>query len=302
VRGFTLVELLVVIAIIGVLAALLLPAVQAAREAARRATCVNNLKQIAMAMHNYSDSCRKLPPARLDHSLVGGGTSSFFLILPFVEEQASVDLFDKSVSYKGNPLNRSVAATTMPLFLCPTMVLPRLVPDPDPACDEVGAPGSYAVSTSSASTFASNHPWANLPPHNGAIIHPKYGATTIAKISCADGTSQTFLTGEINYGLKNLPWNGCKAGQYDRYGQTRWAVAYPGVTWGSTGSPMNSTEVDLTDPHSTVVDCFRSDHSGGVNFAFVDGSVRFMTEDIDLAVYRALSTRDGAETIDHVGN
>ena len=131
----------------------------------------------------------------------------------------------------------------MSIYLCPEMNLPRAVPDLDPSCGEVGAPGSYAVSTGSTISFAPNHPIFDMPPHNGAIIHPKYGATQIAKISAADGSSTTFLAGEMNYGLANLFWSGCKPGGTVKWGETRWAVAYPGVTWASAAGPLNSSRL-----------------------------------------------------------
>ena len=304
-RGaFTLVELLVVIAIVGVLVAILLPAVQAAREAARAASCRNNLKQIATAMHLYHDSMKRLPPARIDGATIGAGASAFLAILPYLEEKSSADLFDSKKGYKSTSGNRDVSNTRIPVYLCPVMNLPREVPDPDPACNEVGAPGSYAVSTGSTNSFAPNGPY-NLPPHNGAIIHPKYGATTIAKISAADGTSKTLLVGEMNFALRDLFWTlPCKPANTLKGGETRWAVAYPMVTWGSTAAPLNSeTQVTLeVGIFPNGHESFRSDHGGGVNFAFVDGSVRFIANEIDLGVYNAMATRAGGEPLDHKEN
>jgi prepilin-type processing-associated H-X9-DG protein len=283
-----------------VLAAILLPAVQAARESARATSCRNNLKQIATAILLYHDSASRLPAARMERSGGVTGTSTFFMILPYLEEQASVDQFDKTQIYSG-AANVRIANTIMPVFLCPSMVLPRDVPDPDPACGEQGAPGSYAVSTGSTNSFAPNHPVFNLPPHDGAIIHPKYGPVTLAKV--VDGTSRTLLVGEMDYGLVNLSW-GCKPPGTSRWGQTRWAAAYPGVTWGSALAPINSERIATLTAgiFPDEAEAFRSDHSGGVHFAFVDGSVRFLNEDIDLTIYRALATRDGSETIDFEGD
>ncbi|MEX0977853.1 MAG: DUF1559 domain-containing protein, partial [Pirellulales bacterium] len=160
----------------------------------------------------------------------------------------------------------------------------------------------YAVSTGSTICFAPNIPGLNMPPHNGAIVHPVYGTITLAKI--VDGTSQTMLVGEMNYGLTNYYWGGCKPPKTIKGGETRWAVAYPGVTWASATGRMNSTT--QMNSHFSLFfeeyEAFRSDHAGGVNFAFVDGSVRFLTEGIELGVYQALATRDGGETIDSVGN
>lgn len=289
--GFSLVELLVVIAITSVLLAILLPAVQAAREASRGASCRNNLKQIATAMQLYHDAFHRLPPARINDN---GFNGSFLIILPFLEEQSASDLFDHNVHYAAAG-NRQVANAPMSVYLCPSMALPREVPDPSPTCNEVGAPGSYAVSTGSEICFI----FGFIPPHNGAIIHPKFGATSIAKIGAADGTSTTFLVGEMNYGLSNYFWSGCKPPNTLKGGETRWAVGYPGVTWASAAGPLNST-AQATLRYGFFYEeyeAFRSDHPGGVNFAFVDGSVRFIGDDIHPAVYKALATRDGAETI-----
>lgn len=289
--GFSLVELLVVIAIVSVLVAILLPAIQAAREASRAASCRNNLKQIATAVHLYHDAAKRLPPARLEFSKNGTGTSTFYMILPFLEEQSLAGLFAKGESWKSTN-NAVISNTRIPLYLCPTMNLPREVPDA--AHGEVGAPGSYAVSTGSDCAFISSL----IPKHNGAIIHPAFGATTIPKISNADGTSKTFLAGELNYGLANWTFgDGTPA-----YGEARWAVAYSGITWASTTGRMNSRSIETYnyDIYPAEYEAFRSDHSGGANFAFVDGSVRFITEDVDRAVYSAMATRAGGETYDPI--
>jgi prepilin-type N-terminal cleavage/methylation domain-containing protein/prepilin-type processing-associated H-X9-DG protein len=304
--AFTLVELLVVIAIVGALLALLLPAVQAAREAARAASCRNNLKQIATATHLYHDASKHLPSARADSGSNGAGQSAFMAILPFLEESSSANLFDKKLGYKASPGNLAISNTVMPVYLCPAMNLPRAVPDPDPLCDDMGAPGSYMVSTGSTISFSGSQSkviqdFYKMPPHNGAIIHRQFGFTSIEKISIKDGTSSTFLMGETNYGLTNLFWSCMSKGSNAvKWGQTRWASAYPGVTWGSAAGPINSTvcEPIIYDFFPAGAESFRSDHSGGVNFAFVDGSVRFIVNEIDPSVYQAMATRDGKEVME----
>jgi prepilin-type processing-associated H-X9-DG protein len=180
------------------------------------------------------------------------------------------------------------------------MHLPRTVPDPNPACAEVGAPGSYAVSTGSAISAGPISPALKLPDHNGAIIHPRYGVTTMPKISAADGTSKTLLIGEMNYGLSNYFWSSCKAPNTVKGGETRWAVGYYGITWGSAAAPLNSNfqETVVYGFFYQEFDAFRSDHPGGVHFAFADGSVRLLEDTIDHNVLKALATRDGAETLD----
>jgi prepilin-type processing-associated H-X9-DG protein len=175
------------------------------------------------------------------------------------------------------------------------MKMPRPVPDPDPACEEFGAVGSYAVNTGSTLSFV----FPFIPPHNGAIIHPKFGTTTIAGISAARGASKLFLVGEMNYGLDNYNWSVVKPPNTPKYGETRWAVGYPGVTWASTAAPINSTHLQTLE-FGTFYDeyeSFRSDHPGGVNFCMVDGSVHFISETTDFATQQALSNRKSTDPI-----
>ncbi len=132
--GFSLVELLVVIAIIGALVALLLPAIQAAREASRSSTCRNNLRQIGTACQLYHDTAHRLPPARMSDS---GSNSAFLTVLPYMEESNLKDMFSDKLSYKSSAANRAVSNTQVAVYLCPSMNLPRQVPDPQASCDEV---------------------------------------------------------------------------------------------------------------------------------------------------------------------
>lgn len=285
-KGFTLIELLVVTAIIGVLVALLLPAVQNAREAGRRMQCASHLKQIALAMQTYNHTSGKLPPARQ-----GGYISAFVVTLPYLEQSANYSLFKMNLSYN-DPANRTVVEQQIPIYLCPSMALPRAVPDSDPAHNEIGAPGSYAVNTGSDYSFLTRN-------HNGAIVHPDAGATSVGMISGLDGSSNTFLAGELDYGLEDYMWETGPAGV--RAGATRWASGYPGVTWGSTYGRFNQSRItDPTRNPQVPFDnylTYRSDHPGGANFAFVDGSVRFVSDSTADAVLDALSTRAGREAV-----
>jgi prepilin-type N-terminal cleavage/methylation domain-containing protein/prepilin-type processing-associated H-X9-DG protein len=279
-RGFTLVELLVVVAIIGILIALLLPALQTAREAARRGQCLNNLKQTALAFHTYHDTYKILPSAGSDelHS-----ASSFLLALPYLDQsslQKSYD-FTQDVS---DPANVAVVETRLNVYLCPTMNMPREVPNQ--TCNERGAPGSYAVNT------GSGHPWRE---HNGAITAKGKGPpTSLERISRKDGASNTLLIGEFDYGLENLKWpSNCRLYPSIMWGNSRWAIGYPGISWGTTYGVYNSTRlVNDSDEWFT----FRSDHSGGANFAFADGGVRFIPESVSPQTLDALATRAGGET------
>jgi len=276
--GFTLVELLVVIAIIGILVALLLPAVQAARAAARRMQCQNNLKQVGLALHNYHDTYKSLPMAT---HWRGKYYSPFTAILPHLEQAPLFDGYDAKVS-AFDPANTGVIEQLVPTYLCPSMVFPR--PVPNTACGETAAPSSYAVNTGTLSAWG--------PIHNGAIIGHDKGSTALRDI--IDGTANTLMVGELDYGLKNYNFtSGPCAGQH-RGGVVAWGIGYPGYALGTTVGVYNS---DRLVTGFNEFQTFRSDHVGGAHFAMCDGSVQFMAETIDVSLLDALTTRAGGEVV-----
>ncbi|MEM6328984.1 MAG: DUF1559 domain-containing protein [Planctomycetota bacterium] len=287
--GFTLVELLVVIAIIGILIALLLPAVQAARAAANRTTCMNKLKQIGLAMHMHDGTLGRLPAAVPEEG--EEWNSAFLYILPYLEGGAVHGRYDfeQPPSF---PSNREIADLVLPVYVCPSTQFPGGAPPP-------GA-GTYAVSVGSQYASTGN---MNEETHNGAIISGYVGRTSVAKISGADGSSTTFLVGELDYGLSNLnqvPGFGSLVG-----GTTQWASAYFTGSHGSTAGVFNADRlVNYPPPNRDALASqfyewmtWRSDHAGGVNMLLVDGSVHFFVDEANAEVLDAYATRDGQEVI-----
>jgi prepilin-type N-terminal cleavage/methylation domain-containing protein len=284
--GFTLVELLVVIAIIGILVSLLLPAVQQAREAARRMQCGNNLKQISLAFHNYHDTYTVFP-----NSDPGGEAltraSAFVSILPYLEQSANYDLYDFT---RGNsdPANLKVVSQRIPMYLCPTAAIRRQVPIP--GCDPNDrAPGTYAVSTGSGDAWGPFMPGGLL--HNGAIIGTQSGITRMADI--VDGTSQTLCLGESAWNLPDYVFTSGPCNGQIRWGFSYWSSPYPLATAFTTMAPFNPKRGG-----SAVLSRFRSDHAGNVvGFSLVDGSSRFVSGVIDQRILDSLGTRAGGEVV-----
>lgn len=295
--GFTLVELLVVIAIIGILVALLLPAVQAARESARRTSCGNKLKQIGLAMHGHDDVNDQLPFARRGFFDPERHTGAFVYLLPFLEKNALYEQYDReSVPYR--PPNLALR-TVLPDFICPSALFPDGAPPAGAA--------TYAVSTGSEySDWSDFSPIEDAPEvfrqkHNGAIIAAVTDLTTsVAKISSSDGASTTFLVGEIDYGLQDLVDEPSLAfdGSTVSGGLTVWDWSYPIVSWGTTSGVFNATRRNKeVETGLRELITFRSDHPGGVMMLMVDGSVSFIREDTADEVLDALATRDSGDLI-----
>jgi prepilin-type N-terminal cleavage/methylation domain-containing protein/prepilin-type processing-associated H-X9-DG protein len=298
-RAFTLVELLVVIAIIGILVALLLPAIQAAREAGRRSTCTNNLKQIALAMQNYDETNRRLPPVETTY-LAGGvlktsGGSAFILILPFIEEKTKFDAYDLKLAPK-SATNKSISESAIAAYRCPSMVF-RYGDAPDEGWS------SYAVSTGSEYSH-----WANccgsMGPrdtyHNGAIVDPlpnrnKTPKVSIPKISALDGTSKTFLAGDMDYGLTYPSVGGACSGGIALGGSTVWADGYPFSNQGTIAGIFNSDQM-ITACYE--LNTFRSDHPGAVNMAMCDGSVRAIDEVTNPDTLKKLASRKDGKVLE----
>ncbi len=279
--GFTLVELLVVIAIIGILVAMLLPAVQAARETARRMSCSNNLKQIMLGMHNYHDTYKTFPAGCVSTE---NFVSGFASVLPYLESGNLYDAYDFHLYYT-HPYNQAVAEQRIPTYLCPSMPLPRNVPDK--TCGEVGAPSSYLLSEGSDDYMQRGDGVFNL-------VWPRFGYNNkpVRIADILDGTTHTIAIGETTYQMKDYLWSsrGPCAGQI-RYGTARWVVGYPAVALGTTLKPFNL--------HAAAGNGgFQSVHPGGVNFALSDGSVRFIHETIDPVILTGLATRDGDEIVE----
>lgn len=275
--GFTLVELLVAIAIIGILVSLLLPAVQAAREAGRRMSCQNNLHQIGIAIQNYHDTFGFLPPASTAPNLAG--SSGFAAILPFIEQNNLYTLYDFS---RGNsdPVNMAAVSQRIPTYICPTCVFARQVPHS--TCDANNrAPGTYAFSTGAGDPWGAN---------DGAIATAATPQTTLASI--IDGTSNTLLAGESHWNFRDyLFTSGPCAGQV-RGGFSYWSSPYPLATAFTTRGPFNPKQMA---GDANRLSNFRSHHPGGVNMANVDGSTRFWAETVSHLVLDAAATRAGRE-------
>jgi len=272
-NGFSLVELLVVIAIIGALVAVLLPAVQSARESARRAQCGSNLRQIGLAAQLYDSVKRRLPGS---HDAQDPFVGAFVPLLPFLEEGPLDERFDRTKPIS-DQANRPFRQTKIEVFVCPSMVVPS--PTPDPGWS------SYALSSGSGYGHFVNswHPEF----HNGAIISPTKGTTSLKTISVGDGMTKTLLGGDLDYGLGKLP-NGTNGGA------TRWSGGYPFQSVASTSGVFNATRL-VTGYRD--LDTFRSDHPGGVQMIFCDAAVRFVPENTSADVLRYLANRSDGQVI-----
>lgn len=277
--GFTLIELLVVIAVIGVLVALLLPAVQAARDAARRASCTNNLRQIGVALTTYHDTYSKLPPAVTDNW--GGSTqlhSWALLILPFVEETTLYSHYDFAAGLKAD-VNRPVVATPVSIYSCPSS------DDLFYEGDGTFAKGDYAASSGIEPTI------------NGGAMFPK---STVRLKQISDGLSKSLLVGELYY--HNLGWaRGSAAGTTGGGGGGGAAFSRGVSRWFSCNSPC--ARPGINPPHTECNNhCerrfqFSSPHSQGVYFLFCDGHVSLIRDAIDLDDFKALTTIAGDEIL-----
>ncbi len=281
--GFTLVELLVVIAIIGVLVALLLPAVQAAREAARRAKCTNNLHQMAVGLHNYHDSFQSFPSAFVTDAASFGEPSwtwSSFL-LPFVEQRPlyeTLGVARRDFGYGATFAPPSPdTQTRLDLYICPT--------DGGPALNH--RKGFHAKSNYRAVEGNQTHQVAEydlMVRQNGVI----YLNSTISAGGIPDGSSNTLVVGECaldsgDAGHKAAIWAGLR-GTSDGFFYSSDAL------WWVNGEPLFKI-------NGTAEQAFSSQHPGGAQFALGDGSVRFLPETIDGAVLERLAARNDGQPV-----
>jgi prepilin-type N-terminal cleavage/methylation domain-containing protein len=312
--AFTLVELLVVIAIIGVLVALLLPAVQAAREAARRSQCSNNLKQLGIGLHNYHDQRGVFPMGQ--HNPIGANPPAtawnrscwWQAVLPFVEQQPLFELIvtrskatptPPYVTQFSNNVQNTVSEpgrnTIVKLFVCPSDAdgpKNRTV-----AGNEQGFHGNYVLCAGST-VFNPTTPVADPQGINRNGMFYVYSTTKMASV--VDGTSNTFFGSEVMivkdtnlHDLRGRYWNTWQ-------GNVLFSTLYPpNTTVGDRSSYcINAPRRPCQGLSTTnVVQSVRSNHPGGAMFLMGDASVRFISNTVNLATYQALSTREGAEAL-----
>ena len=275
-RGFTLIELLVVIAIIGVLVGLLLPAVQQAREAARRTSCVNKMKQLALACHNYKDVNGTLPPgwqkpADLTNFPEGNYWGWGTLILPFVEEGSLFDRIDFTHEYTVNSgPNDGISATVLDGYLCPSdgSGPMGIVYGNHAKSNYLGSYGNKQINSANWSSTANR----GVFTENRSL---KFRQIT-------DGTSKTILLGEKT----GTPRNGrnYRAGLWAGPRAIEGSNKAPHMAVGR--GPGTSTEIINTVNGANPWTLSVSDHPGGCNVAKVDGSVAFLNDSITINAYR----------------
>lgn len=299
-RGFTLVELLVVIAIIGILVALLLPAVQAARESARRMSCSNNIKQIALALHNYHDSYRTFPSGSMQPVWNSYSWGYLALTLPFLEQTGAHDTIDFSQQHCGNHIralqasaNGDPASLLIDLLTCPSdpfsdRSLLSGPTGPLPASGDVGVlyPSNYMAmggsndpdTTSAYSGCVAPGTTTTLPRAGDGMLYLNSGSRFASVI---DGTSNTIIMGERGI-PRDLGWGWPMCGGWE-------CEHFVSSTLG--------LYKDDNDPYYIQMQHLWSWHPGGAYVALTDGSVRFLSYTIDYNTYLALSTRAGGEVV-----
>lgn len=317
-RGFTLIELLVVIAIIGVLVAILLPAVQQAREAARATQCKNHLKQLGLALHNYHDTSGQFPINWYNGADAGGNNLNVLIgMLPYVDQAGlynGIDFSDKNLTlYMVG--GKQVGQYKIPVYLCPSDGEATSATANNMAqCSYAPSIGSQFMQSGSGCNLAT-YAWAfpsgmgldtdndGEDPFNRGNVRSDYGDGS--KISgpfgrgrfngyganirdLRDGTSNTILMGEIR-----MSCNGFSA----------WGWAWPESLWYATTAPINFNTCP-NGPNYGTTPCasnssnnwnavfgFKSQHVGGANFVLGDGSVRFIGENLDRLTYARIGDK-----------
>ena len=315
-RGFTLIELLVVIAIISVLIALLLPAVQSAREAARRVQCVNNLKQVGLALHNYHDTLGAFPMSYAARSKfldgqtdTAPGWSWATMILPQLEQRPIYNAVNFVLAVE-NPANSTVILTSMSVYVCPSDITTGPFPVSDPTAQVLTTmtPASYAACVGNDLTDSATG--LNNDGLGNGVMFRNSG---IGMGAITDGTSQTILVGERAWANVNSVWAGVITNGVVRRGTSNrcpltGALFYPAATLVQAHGHLLNTDTD----EDGGLDDYSSLHPGGANFVFGDGSVRFIKTVLRDAgqtlsgatiysptslILQALATRNGGEVI-----
>jgi prepilin-type N-terminal cleavage/methylation domain-containing protein len=320
-HAFTLVELLVVIAIIGILVGLLLPAVQAAREAARRMQCGSNLRQIALAMHNYLDAHKAIPPAVCMAPGVGGTWSVHARLLPFSEQTNLSNTIDFRYNYSdlvNAPQHAEVSKTKVPIYSCPS----EIKAEPRIGTSQTHFPTNYAINYGTWLVFDA----ATRSTGDGSfVVNRKFSTAAIT-----DGLSNTLAYSEVKAFQGKLANSSIPStlgapipnsvaevltlgGTFGKTGHTEWVdgkvhetgftTVFPPnflIPFLSSGKIVDVDFISKSESLTSTVPTFaavtsRSYHTGLVQVSMMDGSVHSISNSIDVTTWRRLSTRADGE-------
>ena len=321
-KAFTLIELLVVIAIIAILIALLVPAVQKVREAASRTQCLNNLKQMGLALHGYHDANKVLPPGFIAQTPPRAGQSmshqpsdytpgwSFFaLMLPYIEQGNLA----KQINYNLpilHPNNKAARETLISLYVCPSDTNPRLINLTDSGTTTWAAPNTYtypgATNPLSVLGQASVCSYAGCLGTEGYEEQPFTGVfhrnSRVTMVGITDGTSNTVGIGERTSRFSENSWVGPVWQQETVYAPTAplYNPAQPSFNMRATPTAvLVHVRISSLQPNAAnnSPGSFFSSHQEGAHFLNMDGSCRFISSTVSIANYRALCSRNGGEVV-----
>lgn len=308
-KGFTLVELLTAIAVIGVLVSLLLPAVQAAREAGRRAQCSNHLKQLGLAFHLYHDTHRRFPPAYVSQPGgpaedpvtydAGPGWAWGALLLPFLEQAPLHDRFVFETPC-WDAANAAPVETTVEVFLCPSASGDR---GPFRVLDDQGSPLAVFARAHFVANVGQEEPWgASVQDYAGLADGPLYRNSPTSAADILDGLANTVFLGEHHPVLSSKTWVGvapgasvCPAPRFAFSACDRAAT----LVQVHSGPAANEVPPAIHPPNSPLCHVCQmyAEHPGGCNVLLGDGSVRFVSEMINQLAWAALASRAGGEVV-----
>ena len=290
-RGFTLIELLVVIAIIAILIGLLIPAVQKVRAAAARLQCENNLKQMALALHNYENTYKAFPPGRTTVFPMHSWTAA---ILPYIEQQNVFNLYKYNTDWN-NPANYAAIQTQVAIFNCPvTPEQPRF----DTTISSQPACGDYSTVSAIKNFVGVNcFGYVNVTnPDDARLIGALVRDNKTRILQITDGTSNTIMVAEDAGRPGAFMTGGAKIVVNPIMKEGGWAD--PGAPFSIDGSNPGDGSV----PGPCPINCSNNSevyswHDAGANVSFADGSVHFLSSSIDLCTLAKLVTRAGGEIV-----